>query len=155
MKRLLSLFLITFSFIANAQNLLIIPPALTGTSFNLNVQSGIQSFYTGINTPTYGINGPWMAPTIIVNKGDSITLNVINGLNVKTTMHWHGLHVAPENDGGPHQIIQPSTSWSPSFKIRNQAGTFWYHPHGAGQTDLQVSKGLAGFLSFMMLMNWR
>ncbi|HQW46037.1 MAG: multicopper oxidase domain-containing protein [Bacteroidetes bacterium] len=145
MKRLLSLFLITFSFIANAQNLLIIPPALTGTSFNLNVQSGIQSFYTGINTPTYGINGPWMAPTIIVNKGDSITLNVINGLNVKTTMHWHGLHVAPENDGGPHQIIQPSTSWSPSFKIRNQAGTFWYHPHGAGQTDLQVSKGLAGF----------
>lgn len=144
MKHLFILILFPFTFIANAQNPLIIPPALTGTSFNLNVQSGTQTFYTGINTPTYGINGPWMSPTIIVNKGDSITLNVVNGLNVKTTMHWHGLHVAPENDGGPHQIILPSTSWTPSFKIRNQAGTFWYHPHGAGQTDPQVSKGLAG-----------
>ncbi len=144
MKHFFSLFLLFFSSIVNAQNPLTIPPALTGTSFNLNVQSGIQSFYTGINTPTYGINGPWMSPTIIVNKGDSITLNVVNTLNVKTTMHWHGLHVAPQNDGGPHQIILPSTSWIPSFKIRNQAGTFWYHPHGAGQTDPQVSKGLAG-----------
>ena len=85
-----------------------------------------------------------MSPTIIVNKGDSITLNVINNLTVKTTMHWHGLHVSAMNDGGPHQEILPSTTWSPSFKIRNNAGTFWYHPHGAGQTEQQVSKGLAG-----------
>ena len=58
-------------------------------------------------------------------------------------MHWHGLHVAAMNDGGPHQIIKPNTTWSPSFKVRNNASTFWYHPHGAGQTDPQVSKGLA------------
>lgn len=86
-----------------------------------------------------------MSPTIIVNKGDSITLNVINNLPVRTTMHWHGLHVAAQNDGGPHQTINPNTTWSPSFKVRNNASTFWYHPHGAGQTDMQVSKGLAGF----------
>lgn len=144
MKYLFFFIPFAFSFSLRAQNPLIIPPALTGTSFTLNVQSGTQSFYTGTNTPTYGINGPWMSPTIIANKGDSITLNVINTLNVKTTMHWHGLHVAPENDGGPHQIINPATTWSPSFKVRNLAGTFWYHPHGAGQTDPQVSKGLAG-----------
>ncbi len=144
MKYILTIIFFSFILRVSAQNQLVIPPALTGTSFNLNVQSGTQTFYPGFNTPTYGINGTWMSPTIIVNKGDSITLNVINGLNVKTTMHWHGLHVTPENDGGPHQIIQPSTSWTPSFKIRNLAGTFWYHPHGAGQTDPQVSKGLAG-----------
>ncbi len=128
-----------------AQNLLNIPPALTGTTFNLNVQSGSQVFYPSTTTPTYGVNGSWMAPTVIVNKGDSITLNVHNMLSVKTTMHWHGLHVAPENDGGPHQSINPGTTWSPSFRILNNASTFWYHPHGAGQTDPQVSKGLAGF----------
>lgn len=128
-----------------AQNMLNIPPALTGTTFNLNVQSGTQSFYPPAVTPTYGINGSWMAPTIIVNKNDSIILNVTNNLPVKTTMHWHGLHVAPQNDGGPHQIINPGATWSPSFKVRNNASTFWYHPHGAGQTDPQVSKGLAGF----------
>ncbi|MSP58220.1 MAG: T9SS type A sorting domain-containing protein [Flavobacteriaceae bacterium] len=127
-----------------AQNQLVIPPSLTGTNFNLNVQSGTQIFYGSTATPTYGINGPFLSPTIIVNKGDSITLNVINNLNTNTTMHWHGLHVSAMNDGGPHQIINPSTIWSPSFKVRNNASTFWYHPHGANQTEQQVSKGLAG-----------
>jgi bilirubin oxidase len=59
-------------------------------------------------------------------------------------MHWHGLHVSPENDGGPHQMINVNGNWNPSFEIKNNAGTFWYHPHGAGQTDPQVSKGIAG-----------
>lgn len=128
-----------------AQNALNIPLSLTGTTFNLNVQQGTTIIYGTTATPTYGVNGVWMAPTIIVNKGDSVSLNVTNNLSVKTTMHWHGLHVAAYNDGGPHQIINPSASWNPSFKIRNNAGTFWYHPHGANQTEQQVSKGIAGF----------
>jgi bilirubin oxidase len=128
-----------------AQNPLLIPPALTGTTFDLTVQSGSQVFYDTTSTPSFGINGVWMAPTIIVNKHDSITLNVINNLNVNTTMHWHGVHVSAMNDGGPHQLVSPSTTWSPSFTIRNNAATYWYHPHGAGQTELQVLKGLAGF----------
>ena len=127
------------------QNPLNIPNALTGTNFNLTIQSGNSSFYPGTTTPTYGINGIWMAPTIIVNKGDSITLNVTNNLSTSTTIHWHGLHVAPQNDGGPHQLINPATTWSPSFKVLNNAGTFWYHPHGLNKTDLHVSKGIAGF----------
>jgi len=127
-----------------AQNPLFIPPSLTGTNFNLDVQTGTQNFYPGNPTPTYGINGPFLSPTIIVNKGDVVTLNVNNGLTVATTMHWHGLHVAPSNDGGPHQSIAAGTTWSPSFEILNNAGTFWYHPHGEGKTELHVGKGLAG-----------
>ncbi len=137
---------VLLSKIGAAQNALYIPPALTGTNFNLNVQQGTQLFYGTTATPTYGINNSWMAPTIIVNKGDSIMLNVTNSLAVRTTMHWHGLHVAAYNDGGPHQIIYPSATWSPSFKIRNNAATYWYHPHGANQTEQQITKGLAGFL---------
>jgi blue copper oxidase len=128
------------------QNPLYIPPALTGTTFNLNIQSGFTTFYPGVSTPTYGVNGVWMAPTIIVNKGDSIKLNVQNGLKTSTTMHWHGMHVSPKNDGGPNIIINSGTTWHPSFNVRNDAGTFWYHPHGINKTDLHVSKGLAGML---------
>jgi blue copper oxidase len=137
-------FIILSSSTCFAQNLLNIPPSITGTTFNLTVQSGTQTFYPSTTTPTLGINGAWMSPTIIVNKDDVVTLNVINSLTVKTTMHWHGLHVPASKDGGPHQMIAPGTTWSPSFKIMNNASTFWYHPHGAGQTDPQVSKGLAG-----------
>lgn len=141
-----SFFVVFFvaSFSVNAQNPLTIPPALTGTMFNLDVQTGTQNFYAPNPTPTYGINGPFMSPTIIVNKGDFVTLNVINNLPVATTMHWHGLHVAPMNDGGPHQSITAGTTWSPAFEILNNAGTFWYHPHGEGKTELHVGKGLAG-----------
>lgn len=127
-----------------AQNQLFIPPLLTGTDFQLNVQQSTVEFYSGNNTPTFGINGSFMSPTIRVNKGDMVTLNVFNGLTEPTTMHWHGLHVAPHNDGGPHQSIAEGSTWSPSFEILNNAGTFWYHPHGEGKTDLHVSKGLAG-----------
>jgi blue copper oxidase len=140
-----SIYLVFAIQISLAQNALYIPPALTGKIFNLNVQQGKTIFYDEIPTPTYGVNGVWMAPTIIANKGDSITIHVTNKLDVKTTMHWHGFHVAAHNDGGPHQIILPSATWSPSFKIRNNAATFWYHPHGANQTEQQVSKGIAGF----------
>ncbi|UPT68042.1 MAG: multicopper oxidase domain-containing protein [Sphingobacteriales bacterium JAD_PAG50586_3] len=144
MRAITGILLLLQCALVQAQNPLVIPPALTGSTFNLTVQTGTQIFYGNTPTPTYGINGSWMSPTIIVNKDDSITLNVINNLPVKTTMHWHGLHVSAMNDGGPHQSINPNTTWSPSFKVRNNASTFWYHPHGAGQTDPQVSKGLAG-----------
>lgn len=132
--------------LCQAQNALTIPPLLTGLNFQLNVQNGLKIFYPSTSTPTYGVNGPVLAPTLIVNKGDSITLAVHNGLNVSTTMHWHGLHVSASNDGGPNKIIAVGATWIPSFIIRNNAGTYWYHPHGAGQTDPQVSKGLAGMI---------
>ena len=130
----------------HAQNALYIPPALTGTSFNLNVQQGTTVFFTGYNTPTYGINGVWMAPTLILNKGDSVTLNVNNNLPQTTTMHWHGLHVPAKWDGGPHQVIAAGGSWHPRIKVMNDAATYWYHPHGENKTEQHVSKGLAGMI---------
>ncbi len=140
---------ILFSKIIFAQNPLSIPPTLTGTVFNLTIQNGNTQFYPGINTPTYGINGNLLAPTLIVNKGDEVAMNVTNtltGQGNSTTIHWHGLHVPAMADGGPHQIIAQGSTWSPTFKILNTAGTFWYHPHGDNKTDRHVSKGLAGMI---------
>ena len=132
-----------------AQNPLFIPLTLSGTSFDLNIQNGITQFYPGINTPTYGINGALLGPTLIVNKWDWVTMNVTNNLagsGNSTTIHWHGLHVPAMDDGGPHQIIEQGSTWSPNFQILNSAGTFWYHPHGDNKTDRHVSKGIAGML---------
>ncbi len=140
------LFLIFISQKSKAQNPLYIPPTLSGTDFQLNVQAGTQTFYNGWNTPTYGINGSFLSPTLIFNKNDVVALHVTNNLNDNTTMHWHGFHVPAVYDGGPHQIIEPATTWDATFKVLNDAGTYWYHPHGDGKTDLQVSKGLAGII---------
>src|ERR1051326_3209667 len=93
------------SYILHAQNPLFIPPVLTGDTFNLTVQQGTTQFYAGHNTPTYGVNGVFLAPTMVWNKGDTVTLNVANTLTTSTTMHWHGLHVPAKYDGGPGQLI--------------------------------------------------
>lgn len=150
MKYITKIILVCFTVvITSAQNPLVVPPALTGTTFNLKIQNGTTQFYPGINTPTYGINGALLAPTLIVNKWDWVTMNVSNtltGFGNSTTIHWHGLHLPAADDGGPHQVIAQGGTWSPRFQILNNAGTFWYHPHGDGKTDLHVSKGLAGMI---------
>lgn len=129
-----------------AQNPLFIPPTLTGTDFQLNVQAGTKTFFSGWNTPTYGINQSFLSPTLIFTKGETVSLHVHNGINTTTTMHWHGLHVPAKEDGGPHQIIDEGETWDATFKVMNDAATYWYHPHGEGKTDIQVSKGLAGLI---------
>lgn len=131
---------------AFSQNPLFIPDTLSGKVFNLTVQKGTKQFFTGINTPTFGYNGNILGPTLLINKNDSITLNVTNTIGTSTTVHWHGFHVAPEFDGGPHQIVNNNSTWSPSFRILNNAGTYWYHPHGENKTEIQVSRGLAGMI---------
>src|SRR5688572_29718440 len=118
-RRLVRIFTCLFiSGIFSAQNPLYIPDTLSGTQFNLTVQSGTKKFIGNNNTPTYGYNGNFLGPTIFINKDDSITLNVKNTINQPTTVHWHGLHVSPQNDGGPHQVILQNATWSPSFKVR-------------------------------------
>ena len=79
-------FVLLTAFLAKAQNAVYIPPALNGPTYNLNVQSGTTVLFPTYNTPTYGVNGVWMAPTLILNQGDSVTLNVTNSLPVTTTI---------------------------------------------------------------------
>ncbi|MBK8339819.1 MAG: multicopper oxidase domain-containing protein [Flavobacteriales bacterium] len=74
-------------------------------------------------------------PTIILQKGTGRDAERDQHLPDLTTTHWHGLHVSAANDGGPHSLIYPNTTWSPSFTVLDRASTFWYHPHGHGLTD--------------------
>ena len=73
-----------------------------------------------------------------------MVINVINQLTEMTTVHWHGLHVPPEMDGTPHQMIPPDETWQAQYPILNEASTMWYHPHPHGQTAAQVYRGLVG-----------
>ena len=147
MKKLSLLILLFFIFLkGNAQNNLYIPEVLSGANFQLAIKDTFHYFYPNTKTNTFGINGSILAPTIFLNKGDSITLNVINNLMHPTTMHWHGMHVAPTNDGGPHTVIEGMSNWAPHFKVRDDAATLWYHPHLHHHTHDQVMKGLAGLI---------
>ena len=139
----ISLLSVTF---ANAQNPILIPGTISGTSVTLNLQNGTHQFFDGVTTNTMGANGNILGPTLILQKGDFVDFTVNNQLEDTTTIHWHGMHVSASNDGGPHTVIAPGGSWSPSFTVRDKAGTYWYHPHLHMKTNKHVSLGIAGFI---------
>ncbi len=127
-------------------NPLIIPPLLTGVNFSLSFAPSTHQFYPGINTSTYGINGDYLGPTLVFNKGDSINISVLNNLPEITSCHWHGLHVPACADGGPHTTINQGETWHVQYKVMNNAATYWYHPHVHMTTQSQVTAGLAGMI---------
>lgn len=130
-----------------SQNPLFIPDTLSGKKFNLTVKKGLTIFYPGVNTTTYGYNGSLLGPTLFMKKGDSVEITVTNNLPQElTSVHWHGFHIPAKDDGGPYQPIFPLDTWKPSFRIRNNAGTYWYHPHNHPKTEVQIMKGLAGMI---------
>lgn len=145
MKTLLTLG-IALSGFAFGQNQLFIPPTIETSTINLTLQEGTTQFYPGITTNTMGANGALLGPTLIMNDGDNVNITVDNQLQDTTTIHWHGMHVAPQNDGGPHSLILPGMTWNPQFQVMEKAGTHWYHPHLHHKTDKHVSKGIAGLI---------
>ena len=114
--------------------------------YQLNIQSGSTRFFDDLDTPTLGINGSYLGPTVRLRDGDQVTMDVFNQLQESTTLHWHGLHVPASADGGPHQEIPQGGSWHPSFQVIQKAGTFWYHSHLIDKTGEQVYRGLAGMI---------
>jgi len=132
---------------SSTYNDLWIPPTITGTTFNLSLAKSTKQFKTGAVTNTYGYNGnQFWGPTLIMNKGDNVQMNVTNTLTDSTTVHWHGFHIPAVMDGGPHQVIAPNKTWSPYFTIKNNAGLYWYHPHLHEKTFQQLSLGAGGFI---------
>lgn len=145
-SKLLITAVLLVSMVSKAQTLIPIPPIVTGTNIDLMVQSGTTQFYSGFNTVTNGYNGNYLGPTIVLQKGQTVNFNVMNMLGEPTSTHWHGLHVAPMNDGSPHNPIAIGNTWSPSFTVMDNAATYWYHPHLDGSTMKQAIKGAAGFI---------
>ncbi|ARK11396.1 multicopper oxidase domain-containing protein [Fibrella sp. ES10-3-2-2] len=124
-----------------------IPPLVTGTTFNLTLAKSTKQLRTGAVTNTYGYNGAsFWGPTLLMNKGDLVKLNVTNNLSEATTTHWHGFHIPAIMDGGPHQLIAAGTTWTPSFEVKNNAGTYWYHPHLHEKTKEQLTYGAGGLI---------
>lgn len=117
-----------------------------GNNVELKAQEGMTEVVPGYSTPTYGYSSTYLGPVIQVQRGDAVTMNITNGLDKPTTVHWHGLFVPSEFDGGPFGVIEPGQTWNPTLHINQPASTAWYHPHPHGDTGRQVYTGLAGMI---------
>jgi bilirubin oxidase len=129
-----------------ALNPMAIPPALDVDTFQLVVDEHQHQFYPGVTTTTFGVNGPYLGPTLIMHRGDTSRFRVTNELPQVTNMHWHGMHVPGVVDGGPPREILPGEHWDLKYNVENPAGTYWYHPHPHMITGAQATKGIAGMI---------
>src|SRR3546814_1084627 len=78
-----------------SSDLLKIPPLLIGKrvagscQFDLTLQSGLSRFFEDRETPTIGINGAYLGPTLEMAAGETVRINVTNRLTEPATLHWH------------------------------------------------------------------
>ncbi|WP_231385658.1 multicopper oxidase family protein [Thiomonas sp. FB-6] len=134
------------------QRSLPIPPQLRGDRrdgvlhFALSAQAGASELVAGLRTPTWGYNGSMLGPALVVPRAQPVRVEVRNGLEQSTTLHWHGAIVPGASDGGPHSPIQAGGTQRVGFTLDQPGATLWFHPHPDTRTGAQAYAGLAGLL---------
>ncbi|WP_107759234.1 multicopper oxidase CueO [Dickeya sp. Secpp 1600] len=126
-----------------------VPPLLApdaGGNIALKLQTGSMRWLTGLETATWGVNGGFLGPALQLEQGQAVILNVTNTLPETTTLHWHGLEIPGNADGGPQAEIAPGKTWTAAFRVEQPAATAWFHPHTHGVTGRQVAMGLGGLI---------
>ena len=98
----------------------------------------------GTEHEAWAYNGQVPGPVIRGRVGERIRIEVTNDLPEPTTIHWHGLKLAIEQDGVPgisQDPIPVGGTHTYEFDLR-APGIFMYHPHF--NTLAQQTKGLYG-----------
>jgi len=111
----------------------------------LTTMTGSTRFPGGPAIATAGFNQAYLGPTIVMQNGD-LAAEVSNTLDEPVSVHWHGLLVPGQHDGGPHLSIAPGGTWRPEMAIAQDPATIWYHSHIHERTAEQVYFGLAGVI---------
>lgn len=114
--------------------------------FALTARAGRTEFISGSPSATYGFNQAYLGPVIKVRTGKTVVATVANELSKPVTVHWHGVLIPGDRDGGPHQPVKPGNIWKPALDIEQPAATVWYHAHTHDTTAPLVYSGLAGVL---------
>ncbi|KAK4385281.1 Laccase-12 [Sesamum angolense] len=85
---------------------------------------------------TITVNGMYPGPTLEVNNGDTLVVNVVNRARYNVTIHWHGVRqIRTGWSDGPEFVtqcpIRPGGSYTYRFTIQGQEGTLWWHAHSS------------------------
>lgn len=127
-----------------AGNPLRFPPVFTNGGTMTLAQTTFQ-VWPSQNTQIITINGSYPGPSVVIDKGQTFTANVVNNLTENITTHWHGVSTPANMDGHPRDPILPGGSYTYTFPVINRGGTYFYHAHADMLTAKQVYRGFAGF----------
>jgi FtsP/CotA-like multicopper oxidase with cupredoxin domain len=75
-------------------------------------------------------NGSIPGPTLRVQQGSEVQVDVINEGDLEATVHWHGLRLDNRYDGTHETQAAMPVGGSFSYRITfPDPGLYWYHPH--------------------------
>jgi len=114
-----------------------------GDTFDLSIDI-IQKEIAGQTIKMFGYNGQIPGPLLKIEQNSVILVNVMNNLDVETTVHWHGLRLDNKFDGVPGttmEALKPGESFQYELRFEDE-GIYWYHPHV--REDYQQEMGLYG-----------
>lgn len=97
-----------------------------------------------LTVATWAFGDTVPGPLLRATAGDTLRVDVANGLAVDTSVHWHGIALRNDMDGVPG-ITQDPIAAGESFGyefVAPDPGTYFYHPH----TGVQLDRGLYGVL---------
>ncbi|MCF6273792.1 MAG: multicopper oxidase domain-containing protein [Rhodobacteraceae bacterium] len=117
-----------------------------GTAGELIAQLGSSNILQGKATQTAGYSQAYLGPVIRVNRGETVRLDLGNTIAEPVSVHWHGLHIEGNQDGGPHSPVNPNETVKAALDIDQPAATLWYHSHIMERTGAHVWYGLAGMM---------
>jgi FtsP/CotA-like multicopper oxidase with cupredoxin domain len=129
---------------------LIEPSALrsTGGELDVRLEAAVRRVrLAGGEATTLSYNGGVPGPTLHLQPGDRLRVNLVNRLDVPTNLHTHGLYVSPQGRGDNVFVtVEPGTSFGYDYRLPEDhpPGVYWYHPHHHGLVADQVFGGLYG-----------
>jgi CopA family copper-resistance protein len=112
-------------------------PVVSGNDITLRIARQTMRI-DGKLSRAIGINGTVPGPLVRLKQGQTARLNVVNDLDVESSIHWHGLLLPFQMDGVPGVSfpgIKPRSTFVYEFPVI-QSGTYWYHSHSGLQEQL-------------------
>lgn len=114
--------------------------------YHLTAKDSQTEYFKDVISPSKGYNRHVLGPVMKLKKGQQTTITTENQLDEPLTYHWHGLMLNDDSDGGPMHVVESKEKTDVNFTVRNEAATYWYHPHTYQLSPEQVYQGLAGLI---------
>ncbi len=95
-------------------------------------------------------NDLFVPPTLSVNPGDTIFIQLNNFTDEDSNLHYHGMNVSPlGNSDNVFLTVMPGDNFGYEIQVPadHPEGMFYYHPHMHGLTEFQIGSGMSGILS--------
>lgn len=94
----------------------------------------------------WAYDGAFPGPLLRLREGETLRLDLENGLDEPSNLHFHGLHVSPRGKAdNPFRVVRPGEIADYELRVpEGEGGTYWYHPHPHRRQAAQLWRGLAG-----------